>query len=78
MRRVLIDTLIHRFHWESDGQAAGRPGATSLIEGRLKDIMPFLDGLSYGDDTPPEIARTREEWRKKWRANPWSSGRGQG
>jgi ribosomal protein L37AE/L43A len=77
-RLVLIDTLIHRFHWESGDRAAGRPGASSLIEGKMKDIMAFLDRLSYGDDIPPEVAHTREEWRRKWRGNPWSSGRGQG
>jgi hypothetical protein len=77
-RLVLIDALIHRFHWESEGVADGRPGATSLIQGKMKDIMAFLDRLDYGDDVPPEIARTREEWRRKWRENAWSSGKGQG
>jgi hypothetical protein len=76
-RMVLIDTLIHRFHWESDEVTDGRPGATSLIQGKMKDIMAFLDRLSYGDVAPPEIERTREEWRKKWRENAWSNGRGQ-
>ena len=74
---VLIDTLIHRFHWESATQAGGRPGSCSLIEGKMKDIMPFLDRLSYGDNIPPEIEQTRQEWRRKWRGNPWSRGRGQ-
>jgi hypothetical protein len=77
-RMVLIDTLIHRFHWEDTGHADGRPGATSLIQGKMKNIMAFLDRLSYGDDIPPEIERTRAEWRKKWRQNAWSSGKGQG
>jgi ribosomal protein L37AE/L43A len=77
-RMVLIDILIHRFHWESAGIADGRPGATSLIEGKMKDIMAFLDRLSYGDTIPPEIERTREEWRRKWRRNAWSSSTGQG
>ena len=71
---VLIDTLIHRFHWGSD---EGRPLATALIEGKMKDIMPFLDRLSYGDGVPEEATRTREEWRRKWADNPWSKGRGQ-
>ena len=31
-RVVLIDALIHRFHWESGGETNGRPGATSFIE----------------------------------------------
>jgi hypothetical protein len=76
-RLVLIDSLIHRFHWEGAG-ANGRPGATSLIEGTMKDVVAFLDRLSYGDDVPPEIERTRDEWRRKWRGNAWSTGRGQG
>jgi hypothetical protein len=77
-RLVLIDTLIHRFHWESADSAGGRPGAVNLIEGKMKDIMPFLDRLSYGGNTPPEVDHMREEWRRKWRGNPWSSGKGQG
>lgn len=63
---------------DSDGVTDGRPGATSLIQGKMKDIMAFLDRLSYGEAIPPEIARTREEWRRKWRENDWSSSKGQG
>jgi len=74
---VLIDTLIHRFHWESATQANGRPGVSALIEGRMKDTMAFLDRLSYGDDVPPEVNRMREEWRRKWAGSPWSKGKGQ-
>jgi hypothetical protein len=44
-RLILIDTLIHRFHWESD-RGSGRPGVAGLIEGKWKDIMPFLDKLN--------------------------------
>jgi hypothetical protein len=76
-RMVLIDTLIHRFHWESAGVEDGRPGATNLIQGKMKDVMAFLDHLNYGDDIPPEIERTREAWRRKWRENAWSSSKGQ-
>lgn len=75
-RMVLIDGLLHRFHWESDGVISGRPGATSLIEGKMHDVMAFLDRLSYGDSVPPEIEHRREEWRKKWSKNAWSGGRG--
>ena len=74
---VLIDTLIHRFHWESATGSGGRPGACSLIEGKMKDIMPFLDRLTYGDDVPTDIQQTRKEWRKKWSQNPWSKDMGQ-
>ena len=70
---VLIDTLIHRFHWASD---QGRPLATALIEGSMKSTMAFLDHLSYGDLMPDEVLRTREEWRNIWANNGWSQGRG--
>jgi ribosomal protein L37AE/L43A len=73
---ILIDTLIHRFHWEQTS-ISGRPGVCSLIEGKMKDTMVFLDHLTYGDRIPDHVHQTREEWRKKWSVNPWSKGRGQ-
>ena len=73
----MIDTLIHRFHWESAAGSGGRPGACNLIEGKMKDIMPFLDRLTYGDSVPAGIRQTREQWRSKWAQNPWSNGKGQ-
>ena len=71
---VLIDTLIHLFHWSSD---QGRPLATALIAGRMKDTMAFLDRLSYGDSVPDDVHRTREQWRRTWAKNEGSHGRGQ-
>jgi len=71
---VLIDTLIHRFHWNSE---QSRPLATSLIEGSMKSTMAFLDRLTYGDSVPEEVLRTREQWREAWAKNEWSHGRGQ-
>ena len=67
-RLILIDTLIHRYHWENS-TGGGRPGACCLIEGKMKDIMPFLDNLSYGDTVPREVEVTREVWRAKWQSN---------
>jgi len=69
-RLVLIDTLIHKYHWETS-TGGGRPGACCLIEGKMSNIMPFLDGLSYGEQTPVEVEATREEWRRKWDKNKW-------
>jgi hypothetical protein len=71
---VLIDALIHLFHWSSE---QGRPLATALIEGDMKGTMAFLDRLSYGDDLPEDVNRTRAEWRRTWARNGWSHGRGQ-
>jgi ribosomal protein L37AE/L43A len=70
-RFILIDTLIHRYHWENVGRG-GRPGACCLIEGKLKDIMPFLDALSYGENVPEDVQVTREKWRKEWLDSRWN------
>ncbi len=73
-RLILIDTLIHRYHWQYVGKPS-RPGACCLIEGKLKDIMPFLDALSYGENLPEDVRATREEWRTVWRDSRWNRSR---
>ena len=51
----------------------GHHGAAGcLIEGKLKDIMPFLDSLSYGENAPQGVHDTREAWRKEWRSSRWN------
>jgi hypothetical protein len=70
-RLILIDTLIHRYHWQFVGKPS-RPGACCLIEGKLKDIIPFLDALTYGESIPDDVQATREEWRRAWRASRWN------
>ena len=63
-----------RYHWQFVGKPS-RPGACCLIEGKLKDIMPFLDTLSYGENVPEDVEATREEWRRVWRASRWNRSR---
>jgi hypothetical protein len=70
---LLIDLLIHRFHREYSGKAVseddpGRPGCVNLIGGRLGEVMRFLDELTYGPSTAPELGATRERWREYVRA----------
>jgi len=67
-KMLLIDLLIHRFHREYSGQAvternAGRAGGVNLIGGRLTQVMQFLDGLTYGERTAPELRETKLRWR---------------
>jgi hypothetical protein len=45
--------------------ASGRTGACNLIEGRAYELERFLDELSYGEKTPPEVFAMRAEWRRK-------------
>ena len=65
-KMILIDTLIHRYHWELEGGLSG-PGARNLIGGKPNEVIDFLNQLSYGTGSSPEILATREEWLGKVR-----------
>jgi predicted RNA-binding Zn-ribbon protein involved in translation (DUF1610 family) len=62
-RMLAIDRLIHEFHYSlrTDPAMPTRPAAVNLIEGRLTDIVPFLDALSEGIVTA-EMVSTRRAW----------------
>jgi len=58
---VLIDTLLHRYHWELEGEPGG-PGAVNLIGGTRNEIIAFLNQLTYGDQGTPGLSETRRNW----------------
>jgi hypothetical protein len=62
-KMILIDTLIHRFHWQMEGRP-GQPGATVIVGGRMSDIADFLDELTYGQKSTPGLTEQREAWRE--------------
>ncbi len=53
-RMFAIDRLIHEFHYSYRGlpDIPTRPVGVNLIEGKLEDVIAFLDGLTFGSDTP--------------------------
>lgn len=59
-----IDRLIHEFHHSivNEPDIPGRPVCANLIQGKLSDIIEFLNELSLGPSR--EINDTREEWRR--------------
>ncbi len=61
-KMILIDTLIHRFHWQMEGHPA-QPGAATIIGGKMSEVADFLDELTYGRDSTPGLKERREEWR---------------
>jgi len=67
-KMILIDTLIHRYHWELEGGLSA-PGARDLIGGKPNEIIDFLNNLSYGSKSSPEILSTRQEWLDKVRTS---------
>jgi hypothetical protein len=60
-KMLLIDRLLHGFHWYHKFGPT-RPVAVNLIEGRLTDVVRFLDRLSYGEGGTPGTQETHAEW----------------
>jgi hypothetical protein len=68
-KMLLIDRLIHGFHWYYKTGGPTRPVAVNLIEGRLSDVVAFLDRLTYGNKSTPGMCETYAEWDKNIDAN---------
>ncbi len=54
---LLIDRLIHSFHWDLKAGAPNRSAANNLIEGNHEQVMALLGGLSAAD------AEAAQRWR---------------
>jgi hypothetical protein len=64
-KMLLIDQLIHAYHYDLRRQVYNRPAAANLIEGGLRQVIQFLDALSYGSRSTPGLAPAQVEWREK-------------
>jgi hypothetical protein len=66
---IAIDQLLHRWHWETKQQrpsfGLGRPTAANLIEGSRKQVIDFLDSLTYGDASTAGLQDSQQAWRAK-------------
>lgn len=67
-RLIAIDRLIHAWHWEQV-QNPTRPAGANLIEGRLGDVVAFLDALSYGDTGTAGMGAKRADWYRNLEAS---------
>ncbi len=70
-RMLLVDQLLHAFHvyvfaWAENPQPT-RPVCPNLIDGKLQELLPFLDELAYGEAAPPERRETHAAWRQSLR-----------
>lgn len=61
-RMLLIDHLLHGFHWYYKDNSPTRPVAVNLIEGRLADVIAFLDALTYGAGSTPGLRDEKARW----------------
>ncbi len=65
---LLIDRLIHLWHWEEvrHERSVGRPSGVNFIEGGRRAVLAFLDTLTYGENTPPELRDRQAAWHANW------------
>jgi hypothetical protein len=61
-RMLLIDRLLHGFHWYYKDNTPTRPVAINLVEGRLGDVIAFLEDLTYGEHSTPATRETYATW----------------
>jgi hypothetical protein len=72
-RMLLIDRLLHGFHWYYKEDTPTRPVAINLIEGRLGDVIAFLEELTYGEKSTPGMKQVFSIWDERAEsARGWS------
>ena len=67
---LAIDRLIHEFH--TGLKEYGRPVVVNLIEGKLRDVIGFLDKLTHGSGSATGLSDSHAIWRKKLTSTSWS------
>jgi hypothetical protein len=64
-KMLAIDALIHGFHYFFKTGGPTRPVAVNLIEGRLNEVIDFLDELTYGPQSADGLIQKKQEWDEK-------------
>jgi DNA-directed RNA polymerase subunit RPC12/RpoP len=72
-KMLAIDRLIHEFHYSLRTQPdlPCRPVGVNLIQGKLGDVVRFLDELTYGRQTTEGLKENRAAWLKEMEKIPW-------
>jgi hypothetical protein len=70
-KMLAIDRLIHEFHYSLRDRPwlPTRSVGPNLIQGKLTDILQFLDELTYGPDTAQEMQEQRTDWLRNLETN---------
>lgn len=63
-KTLAIDSLVHGFHWYYKTNGPTRPVAVNLIEGRMSEVVAFLDSLTYDGKSTPGTRENYAEWDK--------------
>jgi hypothetical protein len=72
-KMLAIDRLIHEFHYSLRAQPdlPCRPVGVNLIQGKLGDVVQFLDQLTYGQGTTEGLEENRAAWLEEMAKIPW-------
>ncbi|MHB9034378.1 MAG: hypothetical protein ACYC6L_15200 [Anaerolineae bacterium] len=70
-KMMRIDALIHGFHLYIGRTRTTRPVAVNLIEGRLADVVAFLDSLAGTQQSTPGVLENKAAWQTEIDTNPW-------
>lgn len=72
-KMLAIDRLIHEFHYSLRAQPdlPCRPVGVNLIQGKLRDVVQFLDELTYGRQTTEGLKENRAVWLEEMLKIPW-------
>ena len=72
-KMLAIDRLIHEFHYSLRAQPdlPSRPVGVNLIQGKLGDVVRFLDELSYGQQTTEGLKENRATWLEEMEKTRW-------
>jgi endogenous inhibitor of DNA gyrase (YacG/DUF329 family) len=72
-KMLAIDRLIHEFHYSLRAQPdlPCRPVGVNLIQGKLGDVVQFLDELTYGRQTTEGLEENRAAWLEEMEKIPW-------
>jgi hypothetical protein len=71
LKMLAIDRLIHQFHYSLRGEPdlPTRSVGPNLIQGKLGDVLLFLDELTYGPGSTEGLAEMRREWQDEYAKN---------
>ncbi len=72
-KMLVIDRLIHEFHYSLRKQPdlPCRPVGVNLIQGKLTDVIQFLDELTYGKQTTEGLKENRVGWLEEMSKISW-------
>jgi hypothetical protein len=65
-KMLAVDRLIHAFHYSLTDlpDLPTRPAGVNLINGKLEDVITFLNELTFGTGSTPGLGETRQEWQE--------------